>query len=79
MGARLIGFFRWMKLVWRIVLAKKHLRNIQSVVSIGAPIEILFGPGQQGEFTSLIQNRTLPLTAWLEKGDRYCHSTTFQR
>ena len=41
---RLIGFFRWMKLVWRIVLAKKHLRNIQSVVSIGAPIEILFGP-----------------------------------
>ena len=41
---RLIGFFRWMKLVWRIVLVKKHLRNTQSVVSIGAPIEILFGP-----------------------------------
>ena len=41
---RLIGFLRWMKVVRRIILAKKHLRNIQSVVSIGAPIEILFGP-----------------------------------
>ena len=41
---RLIGFFRWMKLVKRIILAKKNLKNMQSVVSIGAPIEILFGP-----------------------------------